>query len=275
MKRNNKRKNQSRAFCEMRYKFNEARRMEALEAIQENMNFVDCYDAEGNYLGVANEAISTNGNGVIPDKGFIKAYQTRKYEWLEKFNKHRGTTSEFCKEHGIKGFKRKKPWYILLKRDSIKIESRRKVKKLNHIELMEGYVQHKLQKWERKHPCPVKKDDLFYSQQYPVWKAEKDSAEEHIRNLIVAKYDKLQLVGRFSSTNELFHEQEIAQIRDNGETIKHGGENNLPETSKVMKTARIITNKVKAKRGNLICTNLKDHKKQRGRILLPNMKVAA
>lgn len=275
MKRNNKRKNQSRAFCEMRYKFNEARRMEALEAIQENMNFVDCYDAEGNYLGVANEAISTNGNGVILDKGFIKAYQTRKYEWLEKFNKHRGTTSEFCKEHGIKGFKRKKPWYILLKRDSIKIESRRKVKKLNHIELMEGYVQHKLQKWERKHPCPVKKDDLFYSQQYPVWKAEKDSAEEHIRNLIVAKYDKLQLVGRFSSTNELFHEQEIAQIRDNGETIKHGGVNNLPETSKVMKTARIITNKVKAKRGNLICTNLKDHKKQRGRILLPNMKVAA
>ena len=275
MKRNNKRKNQSRAFCEMRYKFNEARRMEALEAIQENRNFVDCYDAEGNYLGVANEAISTNGNGVIPDKGFIKAYQTRKYEWLEKFNKHRGTTSEFCKEHGIKGFKRKKPWYILLKRDSIKIESRRKVKKLNHIELMEGYVQHKLQKWERKHPCPVKKDDLFYSQQYPVWKAEKDSAEEHIRNLIVAKYDKLQLIGRFLSTNELFHEQEIAQIRDNGETIKHGGVNNLPETSKVMKTARIITNKVKAKRGNLICTNLKDHKKQRGRILLPNMKVAA
>ena len=164
MKRNNKRKNQSRAFCEMRYKFNKARRMKALEAIQENMNFVDCYDAEGNYLSVANEAISTNGNGVIPDKGFIKAYQTRKYEWLEEFNKHHGTTSEFCKEHGIKGFKRKRPWYVLLKRDSVAIESSKKVKKINHTELMEGYVQHKLQKWEQKHPCPVKKDDLFYSQ---------------------------------------------------------------------------------------------------------------
>lgn len=45
MKRNNKRKNQSRAFCEMRYKFNKARRMKALETIQGNMNFVDCYDA--------------------------------------------------------------------------------------------------------------------------------------------------------------------------------------------------------------------------------------
>lgn len=217
--------------------------------------------------------MNTQNNQYLDD--YVEKYRDIKEEWLKGFNKSHGTTSKFCKEHNIHGLYRKKPWFILLKRDSVKIESRRKVKKLNHIELMEGYVQHKLQKWERKHPCPVKKDDLFYSQQYPVWKAEKDSAEEHIRNLIVAKYDKLQLVGRFSSTNELFHEQEIAQIRDNGETAKHGGVNNLPETSKVMKTARIITNKVKAKRGNLICTNLKDHKKQRGRILLPNMKVAA
>lgn len=130
MKRNNKCKNQSRAFCEMRYKFNKARRMKALETIQENMNFVDCYDAKGNYLGVANEAISANGNGTIPDKDFITAYQTRKYEWLEEFNKHHGTTSEFCKEHSIKGFKRKRPWYVLLKRDSITIESSKRLKSL-------------------------------------------------------------------------------------------------------------------------------------------------
>ena len=206
---------------------------------------------------------------------YVEKYRDIKEEWLKDFNKSHGTTSKFCKEYNIHGLYRKKPWFILLKRDSIKIESRRKVKKLNHIELMEGYVQHKLQKWERKHPCPVEKGDLFYSQQYPVWKAEKDSEEEHIRDLIVAKYDKLQLIGRFSSSNELSYEQEIAQIRDNGETVKYGGVNNLPETSKVMKTAHIITNKVKAKRGSLICANLKDHKKQRGRILLPNMKVAA
>ena len=40
MKRNNKRKNQSRALCEMRYKFNKARRMKALETIQENMKLM-------------------------------------------------------------------------------------------------------------------------------------------------------------------------------------------------------------------------------------------
>lgn len=277
MKRNNKRKNQSRAFCEMRYKFNKARRMKALEAIQENMNFVDCYDAEGNYLGVANEAISTSGNGTIPDKGFITAYQTRKYEWLEEFNKHHGTTSEFCKEHGIKGLKRKKPWYVLLKRDSVAIESSKKVKKLNHTELMEGYVQHKLQKWEQKHPCPVEKDDLFYAQQYPIWEQEKQSAEERLRDLVINKYtNKLLLVGRFETSESKYEEHEVAKIVDKfGETVKSGGVNNLSVNSKVMRKAQHMTNITKKKHPKCVCTNLRDHKKQRGRILLPKIAAAA
>lgn len=277
MKRNNKRKNQSRAFCEMRYKFNEARRMKALEAIQGNMNFVDCYDAKGNYLGVANEAISANGNGTIPDKGFITAYQTRKHEWLKEFNEHHGTTSGFCKEHSIKGLKRKRPWFILLKRDSVKIESRRKVKKLNHIELMEGYVQHKLRKWEQKHPCPVKKDDLFYSQQYPIWEAEKNATEERLRDLVINKYtNKLLLVGRFETSENKSEEHEVAKIVDKfGETVKFGGVNNLPKKSKVMRKAQHLTNITKKANPKCVCTNLRDHKKQRGRILLPKIAAAA
>lgn len=277
MKRNNKRKNQSRAFCEMRYKFNKARRMKALEVIQENMNFVDCYDAKGNYLGVANEAISTNGNGTIPDKGFITAYQTRKYEWLEEFNKHHGTTSEFCKEHGIKGLKRKRPWYVLLKRDSVAIESSKKVKKLNHTELMEGYVQHKLQKWEQKHPCPVEKDDLFYAQQYPIWEQEKQSAEERLRDLVINKYtNKLLLVGRFETSESKYEEHEVAKIVDKfGEAVKSGGVNNLSVDSKVMRKAQHMTNITKKKHPKCVCTNLRDHKKQRGRILLPKIAAAA
>lgn len=277
MKRNNKRKNQSRAFCEMRYKFNEARRMKALEAIQGNMNFVDCYDAKGNYLGVANEAISANGNGTIPDKGFITAYQTRKHEWLKEFNEHHGTTSEFCKEHGIKGFKRKRPWYVLFKRDSIAIESSRKAKRLNHTELMEGYVQHKLHKWEQKHPCPVKKDDLFYSQQYPIWEAEKNATEERLRDLVINKYtNKLSLVGRFETSESKYEEHEVAKIVDKfGETVKSGGVNNLPEKSKVVRKAQHLTNITKKANPKCVCTNLRDHKKQRGRILLPKIAAAA
>lgn len=277
MKRNNKRKNQSRAFCEMRYKFNKARRMKALEAIQENMNFVDCYDAKGNYLGVANEDISKSGNCTIPDKGFITAYQTHKYEWLEDFNKHHGTTSEFCKKHGIKGFKRKRPWYVLLKRDSVAIESSKKVKKLNHTELMEGYVQHKLHKWEKKHPCPVKKDDLFYSQQYPVWEQEKQSAEERLRDLVINKYtNKLSLIGRFEIDDNKYEELEVAKITDKfSETVKAGGVNNLSAESKVMRKAQHMTNITKKRHPKCVCTNLRDHKKQRGRILLPKIAAAA
>lgn len=277
MKRNNKRKNQSRAFCEMRYKFNKARRMKALETIQGNMNFVDCYDANGNYLGVANEAISANGNGTIPDKGFITAYQTRKHEWLKEFNKHHGTTSEFCKEHGIKGIKRKKPWYVLLKRDSIAIESSRKVKKINHTELMEGYVQHKLKKWEAKNPCPVEKDDLFYEQQYPEWAAKRQKAEEYLRDVVINKYtNKLSLVGRFEIDDNKYEELEVAKIADKfSETVKAGGVNNLPVESKVMRKAQYMTNITKKRHPKCVCTNLRDHKKQRGRILLPKIAIAA
>ena len=277
MKRNNKRKNQSRAFCEMRYKFNKARRMKALETIQGNMNFVDCYDANGNYLGVANEAISANGNGTIQDNSFITAYQTRKHEWLKESNKHHGTTSEFCKEYGIKGIKRKKPWYILPKRDSIAIESSRKIKKINHTELMEGYVQHKLKKWEAKNPCPVEKDDLFYEQQYPEWAAKRQKAEEYLRDVVINKYtNKLSLIGRFEIDDNKYEELEVAKIADKfSETIKAGGVNNLSVESKVMRKAQHMTNITKKRHPKCVCTNLRDHKKQRGRILLPKIAIAA
>lgn len=209
----------------------------------------------------------------------VEKYRNVKDLWLEKFNKSHGTTSRFCKERHIHGLKRSRPWYVLLKRNFIDIENTHKPKRLNRTELLEGYVQHKLNKWERRNPCPVKKDDLFYSQQYPIWKEKRDSAEERIRDLVIARYDKLQLIGRFESTNELYKEQEIAKIKDNGDTVVHGGVNNLPESSKIIKMARKETNKIKAKRANLICTNLKDHRKKHGRILLPNvdkqMKMAA
>lgn len=264
-------------YCNHNYQKNEERRKEALKVFQKNMNFVDCYDAEGNYLGVANEAISTNGNGVIPDKGFIKAYQTRKYEWLEEFNKNHGTTSEFCKEHGIKGFKRKRPWYVLLKRDSVTTESSKKVKKLNHTELMEGYVQHKLKKWEAKNPCPVEKDDLFYEQQYPEWAAKRQKAEEYLRDVVINKYtNKLSLVGRFEIDDNKYEELEVAKITDKfGEIVKAGGVNNLSVESKVMRKAQYMTNITKKRHPKCVCTNLRDHKKQRGRILLPKMAIAA
>ena len=208
---------------------------------------------------------------------FALAYQMRKKEWLKNFNKHRGTTSKFCKEHGIKGIKRKKPWYVLSKRDSIAIESNRKVKKINHTELMEGYVQHKLKKWEAKNPCPVEKDDLFYEQQYPEWAAKRQKAEEYLRDVVINKYtNKLSLIGRFEIDDNKYEELEVAKIADKfSETIKAGGVNNLPVESKVMRKAQHMTNITKKRHPKCVCTNLRDHKKQRGRILLPKIAIAA
>lgn len=207
----------------------------------------------------------------------VENYRDIKEAWIKRFNKSHGTTSRFCAKHHIHGIKRKKPWYLLSKRDSIRIESSRKAKRLNHTELMEGYVQHKLSKWKTNHPCPVQKDDLFYKEQYPVWEAQKNAEEERIRDLIVNKYtNKLLLVGRYSTGDDKYEEHKVAEITDKfGETIKAGGVNNLSVKSKVMRKAQHLTNITKKKHPKCVCTNLRDHKKQRGRILFPEMKVAA
>ncbi len=208
---------------------------------------------------------------------YIQEYRDARKKWIEKFNEHHGTTSKFCRDNNIKSFKRKKPWYLLLKRDSIAIESSRKVKKINHTELMEGYVQHKLKKWEAKNPCPVEKDDLFYEQQYPEWTAKRQKAEEYLRDVVINKYtNKLSLVGRFEIDDNKYEELEVAKITDKfSETVKAGGVNNLSVESKVMRKAQYMTNITKKKHPKCVCTNLRDHKKQRGRILLPKMAIAA
>ena len=79
--------------------------------------------------------MNTQNNQYLDD--CVEKYRDIKEKWLKDFNKSHGTTSKFCKEHGIHGLKRKRPWFIILKRDSIKIESSKKVTKLNHTELKE------------------------------------------------------------------------------------------------------------------------------------------
>ena len=219
--------------------------------------------------------MNTQNNQYLDD--CVEAYRDIKEKWLKDFNKSHGTTSKFCKEHGIHGLRRKRPWFILLKRDSVKIESRRKVTKFNRIELMEGYVQHKLKKWEAKNPCPVEKDDLFYEQQYPEWAAKRQKAEEYLRDVVINKYtNKLSLVGRCEIDGNKFEELEVAKITDKfSETVKAGGVNNLSAKSKVMRKAQHLTNITKKRHPKCVCTNLRDHKKQRGRILLPKIAAAA
>lgn len=137
---------------------------------------------------------------------------------------------------------------------------------------MEQLVQHKLAKWERKNPCPVKPDqnppDMFEEEYVIPWKAKRESALEHFRDFVVSIYDKLPLTGRFEKSDSEYVEESVAEIKD----INMEGHrvNELdPTKSKLLKKVQKETNEIKAKRTNLVCTNLKDHRRAKGRIILP------
>lgn len=139
---------------------------------------------------------------------------------------------------------------------------------------MEQVVQHKIAKWEKKNPCPIKKDDspdMFEEEFIVPWKAARDLAIERIRDFVVSAYDKLPLTGRFKVKKEgmaVYQHKVIAELKD------HSGEghkiNELkPNKSKLLKKAQKVTDQVHAKNPNLVWTNLRDHKRQKGRLILP------
>ena len=138
--------------------------------------------------------------------------------------------------------------------------------KMNKIQYCEKLVEHKLQKWERKNPVPA---DMFI-EEVEKWKQLRETMKERFRDFVVSIYDPLPLTGRFVVAKEgsaTYTEEEVAEIKDiDGEGHRV---NELPKDSKLMKKAQKITNETKAKRKNLVATNLKDHKRQKGRIILP------
>jgi hypothetical protein len=138
--------------------------------------------------------------------------------------------------------------------------------KISKIAYCEKLVEHKLAKWERKNPAPGK----MFAEEVEKWKQLRETAKERFRDFVVSTYDKLPLIGRFEHKKDgmaMYQEKKIADLKDkNGDGHRV---NEIKTTSKLVKKAQKITNKVHAKHTNLVCTNLKDHKRQRGRIILP------
>ena len=138
--------------------------------------------------------------------------------------------------------------------------------KMNRVQYMEKLVEHKLQKWEHKNPVPA---DMF-TEEVEKWKQLRETMKERFRDFVVSIYDPLPLTGRFVIAKEgsaTYTEEKVAEIKDvDGEGHRV---NELPKDSKLIKKAQKITNETKAKRKNLVATNLKDHKRKKGRILLP------
>ena len=140
-------------------------------------------------------------------------------------------------------------------------------KNLGKAAKMEAYVQDKLKKWEKKHPKPCPDDDLFKDEMIPAWNAEREQALIHFRDFVVSMFDKLPLSGRFKQSDSKYVEKPVAEIKDiNGDGHRV---NELGKNSKLLKKAQEITDKTHAKHANLVSTNLKDHKRKKGRVLLP------
>jgi len=140
-------------------------------------------------------------------------------------------------------------------------------KNLGKAAKMKAYEDEKVAKWERKHLKPCPDDDLFKDEMIPAWEHEREQAIERIRDLVVSMFDKLPLTGRYKKSDKKFVEKPVADLSaKNGEGHRV---NDLPEDSKLMKKAQEVTNKEKKKNPKLVATNLKDHKRKKGRIILP------
>lgn len=247
----------------------------------------------------ANSRKYTVNNCTIPkiDKNLIventEAYNTNNW-YKEQRNKALKTIEETNKTYKHKG--KRKPWYMLDSRKTFHYEEQKESygnrtdyfripseasmmynKTIYHPNTgsawyMEQLVQHKLTKWEKKNPCPVKENqnppDIFEQEYVVPWKAEREVALERIRDVVISMYDTLPLLGRFETKNGTFIEKEIANIKDvNMEGHKINELNH--KTSKLLKIAKKTTNDVKKKEKNLVCTRLMDHKHKKGRIILP------
>lgn len=140
-------------------------------------------------------------------------------------------------------------------------------KNLGKAAKMKAYEDEKMKKWERKHPKPCPTDDLFKDEFIPMWEKEREEALIRIRDFVVSMFDKLPLTGRYKEGDNKFTEKPVAELKDvNGEGHRV---NELDEKSKLLDKAQKATNKEKAKNAKLVATNLKDHKRKKGRVILP------
>lgn len=193
----------------------------------------------------------------IPDEGYPqpKPMMKKHVEWIYNKETHKTEKIHVASTFLTKKFDdyQKKLW-----------------KNLGKAAKMEAYTQDKLKKWEKKHPKPCPDDDLFKDEFIPQWEHEREEALIRIRDFVVSMFDKLPLTGRFkvSETGTAqYQEEKIAELKDiNGDGHRV---NELDKNSKLLKKAQETVNKVHAKRTNLVAGNLKDHKRQKGRMILP------
>lgn len=194
---------------------------------------------------------------VIPEGGFKQPKRLMRYK-KRKYGKKHETTNKVGSIMMVQNTKRhKKNDFKTFKNYPYKLQ------KMNSVEYMEKYVEHKTKKWEHKNPQPM---DMF-AEDVEKWKQQRETAIERIRDFVVSVYDKLILTGRYKINENKYREEKIAMVKDiNGEGHHV---NALPTSSALIKRAQGLVDRAKARDKRLVAGNLRDHKKQKGRIILP------
>lgn len=84
---------------------------------------------------------------------------------------------------------------------------------LTHEQLIEGYIENKLAKWEKKNPKPCKDDDLFREEFIPLWEALREVAKEKIIKS-VAPHASLTIEARFMRKEGVYENVKLRTIKD-------------------------------------------------------------
>ncbi len=203
-----------------------------------------------------NPEIERNGNGKWKTEKHKQPKRLRRafkgYVWA--YDKERGVNTLTFVKHKSE-YRPTTPRPVPTKEDKIRITEELKIKK-----------------WEKRHPRPVPENDdqkdIFENQFVPEWEAMREKELQRIRDFVVSVYDKLKLTGRFKKSEDKFEEKQVAELKDNRQEGNNVNELD-PKKSKLLKKAQKVTNKIAKKDKKLVCTNLKDHKGKKGRIILP------
>lgn len=142
--------------------------------------------------------------------------------------------------------------------------------KMNKAEYMEKLVEHKVAKWERKHPCPVDpgNNDLFEEEFMKPWLLEKQLATERIRDFVISVYDKLPIMGnKLNKKDKRLDAVKIDEVKDidgKGHDVSYP---KLKTTDKLYQQARDKAQAAMDKNPTIIDADLMNHKRNQKRPL--------
>lgn len=199
---------------------------------------------------------------ILLGKNFKKTYNIINY--VIKQNNIR-VTAELAKPTIMYNIKQKK------KITNVKIDHAKYIiKPLTRTQLMRGYELHKLEKWEKRNPNPIDKysPSLFDQEFQNEWEIMRENAIEHIRDMIVSRYDKLPVYAKFEGSSG--YDKKIAMIRDIDGTGHRINDVNI-EDSKTLQLAQKVANQVYATNPKLVAIQVMDHLRKRGRLILPKV----